>query len=259
MAVKIKIAHALANIGRFIFNKKTKEVLGRTWQSWVHLAVFVALTPTPGYDTTPWNYGLYGYPNYPNIKIVLVSHPKIFTYRRTDNESVLSQIDSLYIHQHLLPSANASGVSSECLDEASQHGYNIERPCIFIHVLKVYNWIPENFINETIDTMLVRCTFTSSNLDLNVTSTMGGIPLNIPNEGSRSFPFKGQSDYKIPLMAIQLNFTGGVPSQTPSAAYQGTVTCSVDLEGMGLSVPTAEILSRHYDIPEDSTTKIMFV
>ena len=99
---------------------------------------------------------------------------------------------------------------------------------------------------------------------------MDGIPLNIPNEGSRSFPFKGQSNYKyvrtllaltyftynyrIPVMAIQLNLTGGVP--TPS---QGTVTCSVDLEGMGLSVPTAEILSRHYDIPEDSTTKIMFV
>ena len=34
-----------------------------------HLAVFIHLTPEAGVDVTPWNFGRYAYPNYPNAKI----------------------------------------------------------------------------------------------------------------------------------------------------------------------------------------------
>ena len=35
----------------------------------VHLAVFVAITPSPDSGVAPWNFGGYAYPNYPNSKI----------------------------------------------------------------------------------------------------------------------------------------------------------------------------------------------
>lgn len=91
----------------------------------IHLSVFVALTPKPGLEIEPWNYGKYAYPNYPNSKIgmvhklkllivcdtnfysaVLVTLPKIITYRQTVNETVLSQTDEAYI-ERLVPSAIA--------------------------------------------------------------------------------------------------------------------------------------------------------
>ena len=34
----------------------------------VHLAVFVAITPSPDSGVAPWNFGGYAYPNYPNSK-----------------------------------------------------------------------------------------------------------------------------------------------------------------------------------------------
>ena len=34
-----------------------------------HLAVFVAVTPAPRENITPWNFGKYAYPNYPNAKL----------------------------------------------------------------------------------------------------------------------------------------------------------------------------------------------
>ena len=91
-------------LNRFIYNKETKKILGRTWLSWgnipdctalwstccisgqilgfylvfftvvgsyfaVHLSVFVAVTPGPRENVTPWNFGQYAYANYPNSKI----------------------------------------------------------------------------------------------------------------------------------------------------------------------------------------------
>ena len=35
----------------------------------VHLAVFLSVTPQPGKDVEPTNFGRYAYPNYPNAKI----------------------------------------------------------------------------------------------------------------------------------------------------------------------------------------------
>ena len=35
----------------------------------IHLTVFVNLTPEPNVGTTPWNFGRYAYSNYPNRKI----------------------------------------------------------------------------------------------------------------------------------------------------------------------------------------------
>ena len=35
----------------------------------VHLSVFVAVTPGPRENVTPWNFGKYAYANYPNSKI----------------------------------------------------------------------------------------------------------------------------------------------------------------------------------------------
>ncbi len=42
-------------------------------------------------------------------------------------------------------------------------------------------------------------------------------------------------------------------------AFTGTITCTVDLAGMGLIVPTAENLLRQFDIPADSTTTILSI
>lgn len=35
----------------------------------IHLAVFLAITPSPASGVAPWNFGGYAYPNYPNAKI----------------------------------------------------------------------------------------------------------------------------------------------------------------------------------------------
>lgn len=35
----------------------------------VHMAVFLSVTPQPGRDSEPSNFGRYAYPNYPNAKI----------------------------------------------------------------------------------------------------------------------------------------------------------------------------------------------
>ena len=38
----------------------------------VHLSAFLAVTPHPGKYVTPWNFGKYAYPNYPNSKIGII-------------------------------------------------------------------------------------------------------------------------------------------------------------------------------------------
>lgn len=93
----------------FVYNKKKREFFGKTCKGWgevcesgccnnlssfliasragqilgfflifysflaalfaVHLAVFLSVTPQPGRDSEPANFGRYAYPNYPNTKI----------------------------------------------------------------------------------------------------------------------------------------------------------------------------------------------
>ncbi len=35
----------------------------------VHLTVFLRISPVPGINITPWNYGGYGYSNFPHSQI----------------------------------------------------------------------------------------------------------------------------------------------------------------------------------------------
>lgn len=86
--VTVIIKEMLYKLRYFIYNSETKEVLGRSGVSWgqigvfyfffftltasfffVQLAVFVGITPSPGPNIAPWNFGKYAYPNYPNAKI----------------------------------------------------------------------------------------------------------------------------------------------------------------------------------------------
>lgn len=46
----------------------------------VHLAVFVAITPSPKVGVTPWNFGGYAYPNYPNSKIGMFPYAHTYAY-----------------------------------------------------------------------------------------------------------------------------------------------------------------------------------
>lgn len=104
MSFKASIKTFFVKLNRFIYNKETKKIFGRTWLSWgemlgwtalhyhqqlsgqilgfylvfftvvgsyfaVHLGVFVAVTPGPRENVTPWNFGKYAYANYPNSKI----------------------------------------------------------------------------------------------------------------------------------------------------------------------------------------------
>lgn len=43
-----------------------------------HLAIFVAMTPSPASGILPWNFGRYAYPNYPNSKIGILIHAHVF-------------------------------------------------------------------------------------------------------------------------------------------------------------------------------------
>jgi hypothetical protein len=136
----------------FAYNRKTREVFGKTCKSWgltfsylfafymaigalfaVHLAVFYAVTPEPGQDVRPVNFGRYAYPNYPNAKIGLVSIPGSFSYN--GNQATLSSSKRQNL-EDLIDSANSSGVPDLCLDQATNFGYDSGTPCIFFRVQK---------------------------------------------------------------------------------------------------------------------------
>ena len=47
-----------------------------------HLIVFLEISPAPGVNVTPWNFGRYGYPNFPNAKIGTISYIHRYTMKQ---------------------------------------------------------------------------------------------------------------------------------------------------------------------------------
>lgn len=231
----------------------------------VHLAIFLAITPGPSLDRRPWNFGKYAYSNYPNRKIELIMTPESFAFNWATGEAVLSNFDLRYL-QKLQESAVASEVGAHCRNRENQYGFSSGEPCIYLHVAKAFHWTA-GLINTTLyslDYLPFNCSFTSSEVSLTLPILSQpedfSLPLDIDNNpDSRSFPFRNQENYRVPILGLILNLTYLTTTTTSlPIQFDGRVRCDIDFDQIGMTRPTDSVLERTYEIPTAASTTIRF-
>eukprot|EP00731_Ephydatia_muelleri_P037096 Em0395g3a len=222
--VKEFLQKQLVQFGHFIYNPKTKELFGRTGLSWIQI---LAYPHSP--DVRPWNFGRYAYPNYPNAKIALISLPSGILYNQSLSSDVLNQIRTLTKVQNLTCGQ-----------------FQDNKNCVFIYIARTFDWKPELIDSAIGNNLAINCW---SNKKVNFTySPQGGIPLDLPNNvdstnSSRSFPFRRQDNFTLPVMSVWIN--------TPDSSLPLTVTCEVPVSS--LVTPTFRTngtLDRIYEYPK---------
>jgi hypothetical protein len=275
--VKLYLKNTFRNIGIFIFNKDTKEFFGRSLLNWgqlvlffiilyiglgaffaIHLVVFINLMPVPGPGISPWNFGKYGYYNYPNAKLDLVAIPPSLLANGTHTSLIDEYKDEI---DALKESANISGVT--CINGSNiNYGYHGNKACILLHINKVFEWTPQslnNFIPTPINNNYMNITCqVMPDQNIQMTVHPPGIPLNLPNTNEgKSFPYNNQANYTVPLVGVELDFNNASITNITSS-FDVEITCGIDLVSLGIANFSSTKLESIYELPRNVTFIVNF-
>ncbi|XP_019857967.1 PREDICTED: uncharacterized protein LOC109586231 [Amphimedon queenslandica] len=263
----------LSSLKRSVYNKETKEVLGRTGVGWsqlgafyfafylaigiffaAHLAIFLGMTPHPAPGVLPWNFGRYAYPNYPNSKIGIVdTNGSYTTYRSKFRHKLLELVDH----------TNASDVY--CTTD-NNYGFTGTRACILLYIAKVFEWTPntlEPFIPGIRfgSHLPISCSIEEahSSLGIQLALTAPGIPLTIPNnEFTGSFPYANQDNFSIPLVGVGISVSN-VTLASNYAKFDVRVTCGVNRTALNIAHWDESRINKVFELPSNTTFLIHFV
>lgn len=105
----------------------------------------------------------------------------------------------------------------ECSNSSNLYGLQVGKPCVFVKINKVYDWVPD-----------VTGQFLKMTCDQGAKVFPDGFLL-------AAFPFRNQKNFQLPVVAIQVDLT---------STLEKTVICK--LEGDGIEVSSSVVPSRAY-------------
>jgi len=255
-----KVGDGFSNFAKFLFNRETGQVMGRSGESWLKiglfylifygfLAAFFSAMLTVFLKTleNPEDGGA------PKLTQFIENKPGL-TY--TDLGATLNVLRSNGTSDEVKnqygqkiskilnnfkgdkpcedsatgmpdpakPCAFKTSLLGDCdkSGNSSNYGLNNNKPCVYIRMNKVFNWVPDatpgagNFLK-------LNC-----GEDKAVTVTPAGFHIG-------SFPFAGQKDFSLPLVAVQIDLTKTDVSK---------VVCF--LEGPNIEVSDSSVAHRAY-------------
>lgn len=255
-----KVGDGFSNFAKFLFNRETGQVMGRSGESWLKIGIFylifygflaaffsAMLTVFLKTLENPEDGGA------PKLTQFIENKPGL-TY--TDLGATLSSIrandttDKVRngYGERISQILNKFSAANKCPDSATgmadpakpcafdtsrlgacdikanktNFGLNDRKPCVYVRINKVFNWVPEATAS------------TPNYLKLNCGSDKG---VKVIPDGFHigSFPFAGQKDFSLPLVAVQIDLT-----QTEI----NKVVCY--LEGPNIEVSESSVAHRAY-------------
>jgi len=260
-----KLGDGLSNFAKFLFNRETGQVMGRSGESWLKIGIFYLIFY--GFLAAFFSAMLtvflktLNYPEdggAPKLTQFIENKPGL-TYTKLpkslgglrDGNATSKDIDSYNatISEMLLKFSDFSKNQCEgriCADNpegmpagkdcafnttmledcglkgAPEYGLKDKKPCVYIKINKVFNWVPA----ETKDIgnfLKLKC-----NGGEGVKPIPAGFHIG-------SFPFRGQKDFQLPLVAVQIDLT----------KYKGEkVVCQ--LEGPNIEVSESSVPHRAF-------------
>lgn len=124
---------------------------------------------------------------------------------------------------------NMNATNVKCQNTTS-FGYNETKPCLFVKMNKVWRWIPMAD-EENPKVLKLECKAEGAK---EVTVINGGFQ-------KSAFPFKGQSDYMTPPVAVQVTL-----ETDPETKKTKPVTVKCELKGKGVVPSESFVASRAY-------------
>jgi len=224
-----KLGDGLSNFAKFLFNRETGQVMGRSGESWLKigffylifygflaaffsamLTVFLKTLENPEDGGAPkLTQFIENKPGLSHIKI----GKSLAAIRGADKNATLALATSYnktvttmlkkYAGDACGDSPTGMPKDKECvfnttllsecgLKGAPDYGITDQKPCVYVKMNKVFNWVPKptpgsgNFLQLTCGS------------DEGITVMPAGFHIG-------SFPFRGQSGYELPIVAVKID------------------------------------------------------
>jgi len=255
-----KVGDGFSNFAKFLFNRETGQVMGRSGESWLKIGIFYLIfygflaaffsamltvflktlenpedggapkltqfiENKPGLTYTDLGATLSAIRANDTTATVRNGYGKrISEILNKFNAATLCPDSKTGMADPAKPCAFDTSLLGACGKSANKtnFGLNDRKPCVYVRMNKVFNWVPE----ETAST--------PNYLKLNCGSDTG---VEVIPKGFHigSFPFAGQKDFSLPLVAVQIDLT-----QTQI----NKVVCY--LEGPNIEVSESSVAHRAY-------------
>jgi len=226
-----KFGDGLSNFGTFLYNSEAGTVMGRTGKSWLKIGFFYLifygfLAAFFSAMLTVFLKTLNDVETGKGPKLVqfLENKPGL-TYKKgkwtlkkfkeatdkdaklkTEYVSMVEDILAKYNSSVLCPDSK-DGMKDECRFDVNKlgacgpagagnnYGFDDAKPCAYVRINKVFGWVPEP------------TTEGGSFLDLDCGDKTTGFDVFPQGFHIGSFPFRGQKDFELPLVAVQIDTT----------------------------------------------------
>lgn len=253
-----KIKEGCSNFGTFLYNRETRQVMGRSGRSWAKIGVFyvvfysclagffaammavflTTVNPAPVYNTDGSATGVGAgdkagpkltqyIENSPGLTRLVDKLPKTVDKDDPNTKETFTKA----VKEHLT-AVNSSGqynttalFANKYCNEANNYGLSNNKPCIFIKMNKVWGWVPE-------EDVILKCL--DQNKETNKVKTIG-LDGNVAGYAKEFFPYLGQKNFQYPAVAVKVDLEPG---------KKMTVQCK--LEGKGIKVSDSYNPQRAY-------------
>jgi len=254
-----KVGDGFSNFAKFLFNRETGQVMGRSGESWLKIGVFylifygflaaffsAMLTVFLKTINDPADGG-------PKLTQFIENKPGL-TYTKLGrtladiktmkdaanqtalidsyNNTVTSMLSKFSGKDVCVDSDTGMPADKDCsfnttmlgdcgLKAQPKYGIDTKKPCVYVKINKVYNWVPEptkgigNFLK-------LNC------------GDGKGIKVMPAGFHIGSFPYRGQKDFQLPVVAVQIDL----------ALVEGQIICY--LEGPNIEVSKSAVPHRAF-------------
>lgn len=256
-----KLGDGFSNFGKFLYNGETKQVMGRSGESWLKIGVFYLIfygflaaffsamltvflstlndpkdggpkltqfiKNKPGLSYTPLGQSLKGIKNGNTTAEAKTAYTKSVTailekYTKAGVPGCSDSVSGMGVAECTFNQTLLGDCNLEN-GKASNFGLNTDQPCVYIRINKVYDWVPE--IGSVGNYLELACTGEDGSAN-GITVTPAGFHIG-------SFPFRGQKDFELPLVSVKID------------ASQATEVICV-LKGPGIEVSESSVPHRAF-------------
>jgi sodium/potassium-transporting ATPase subunit beta len=255
-----KLGDGFSNFGKFLYNNETKQVMGRSGESWLKIGVFYLIfygflaaffsamltvflstlnnpedggpkltqfiKNKPGLSYTSLGQSLKGIKNGNTTETTKTAYTNSITailekYTKAGVPGCQDSVSGMGVAECTFNQTLLGDCSLEN-GKKNNFGLDNDQPCVYVRINKVYDWVPEQ--GSVGNYLELACT--GDNDANGITVTPAGFHIG-------SFPFRGQKDFELPLVSVKVD------------ASQTTEVICV-LKGPGIEVSESSVPHRAF-------------
>lgn len=225
-----RLGDGFSNFAKFLFNRETGQVMGRSGESWLKIGIFYLIfygflaaffsAMLTVFLTTLNDPEDGGAPkltqfieNKPGLSYTKIGKTLVDIRDATDNgtslvtsyNATVTDMLTKYSGKAVCGDSQYGMMDKDCsfdttllgdcgLKGAPDYGVTDKKPCVYVRMNKVFGWVPE-------------ATAGAGNFLKLDCGTDDGVKVMPVGFHIGSFPFRGQKDYELPIVAVKIDLT----------------------------------------------------